>query len=80
MYALIYPQKFGSEDKLDFKTIGVKTKAIDGVQQRMDVDTIDKSSMLEKKKKKRKRKPVDDLRFDGELLGLGSKRKERKKK
>lgn len=80
MYALIYPQKFGSEDKLDFKTIGVKTKAIDGVQQHMDVDTIDKSSMLEKKKKKRKRKPVDDLRFDGELLGLGSKRKERKKK
>lgn len=34
----------------------------------------------ENKKKKRKRKQVTDLRFEKEILGLSSKRKERKKK
>lgn len=43
-------------------------------------EEIDRSSKKEKSKKKRKRKQVTDLRFQEEILGIGSKRKERKKK
>lgn len=45
-------------------------------------DEIVHNSTHEKKKKKRKRKQVNDLRFEEakETLGIGSKRKERKKK
>lgn len=67
-----YFQKFRSDEKLELKNSGVKRKGH---------DEIEKDNTHEKKKKKRRRKGVDDLRFEtGELSGVGSKRKERKKK
>lgn len=64
-------QKLRSDEESDLTNAAVKRK----VQ-----EEIEKDSSHEKKKKKRKRKGVDDLRFEAEkLLGIGSKRKERKK-
>lgn len=84
---MIVLQKLHPKDELNYKTTKIDT-AGDGEhfmtsQDMEDSDGIVPSSTHEKGKRKRKRKQVKDLRFEEEMekvAGLGSKRRERKKK
>uniref|UniRef100_A0A5B7CAN4 Coiled-coil domain-containing protein 137 n=1 Tax=Davidia involucrata TaxID=16924 RepID=A0A5B7CAN4_DAVIN len=78
-------KKRRSEDEFDAKAKEIKGECNDGhlTQQHLDHgDEIVEDNTREKRKRTKKRKRVNDLRFElaEELGGVGSKRRERKKK
>ncbi|KAK9274259.1 hypothetical protein L1049_019073 [Liquidambar formosana] len=85
-------KKLRANDEIDTRTSGIKEGHDDGEgdndgkamapQLTDDDEIVHNNSTNEKRKAKRKRKQVKDLRFETEMseLGIGSKRRERKKK